>query len=154
MNRVRTSPGAGRLRRGLAVCLALLVAGCSSRGTVSGTVTYRGKPVPSGNVTFVPERGPAVTAVIDGGKYTAENVPAGPAKVAVTSVSVEVSSGFAKHMQPPKDAPIPPEARQALEAGAQIKKGIDLPANYADPDKSGLSLKVTGGPQAHNIDLK
>ncbi len=154
MNRVRTSPGARRLGRSLAVGLALLLAGCNSRGTVSGTVTYQGKPVPSGNVLFVPEHGPTVSAVIDDGKYTAEKVPAGPAKVAVTSAGVEVSSGFVKQMQPPKDAPIPPEARKAMEAGAPIKKGIDLPANYADPDRSGLTCTITGGAQTHNIDLK
>jgi hypothetical protein len=151
MNSARVAP---RWGGGLAVCLALLVAGCSSRGTVSGTVTYQGKPLPSGTVTFIPERGPAVTAVIDEGKYTAEKVAAGPAKVAVASVSVEVPPGFVKHMQPPKDAPIPPEARKALEAGAQIKKGVKLPENYADPDKSGLTYTVTGGPQTYDIDLK
>jgi hypothetical protein len=136
------------------VCLALLLAGCSSTGTVSGTVSYKGKPVPAGSVLFVPAHGPAVTAVIDDGKYTAEKVAAGPAKIAVTSFSLEAPAGFVQHMQPPKDAPIPPEARKALEAGAQIKKGIKVPEDYADPDKSGLTYTVTGGAQTHDIDLK
>jgi hypothetical protein len=154
MNRARASLAGPRPGRGLTVCLLLLLAGCSSKGTVSGTVTFQGKPLPSGNVMFVPEHGPAVSGIIDDGKYTVEKVPVGPAKIAITSAVTEMSSGFMKHMLPPKDAPIPPEARQAMEANAQVKKGIKIPEDYGDPDKSGLTYTVTGGAQTHDIPLK
>jgi hypothetical protein len=154
MNGKRAPLCVPRLGRGLIVCLVLLTAGCGSRGTVSGTVTYKGAPIPSGNVTFVPEKGGAVTAVIEDGKYTAENVPAGPATIAVTSVAGNARSAFmSKRMTPPKDAPIPPEARKAFEGG-QGKKGIEIPERYNDPNQSGLTCTVRGGPQTHDIDLK
>ena len=71
---------------GLMLCLA--VAGCSSDesgATISGTVTVDDQPAQEGYVTFVPvdgmsqrEAGPIVN-----GKYTATNVPVGPAKVEI-----------------------------------------------------------------------
>jgi hypothetical protein len=146
---------AARLARGLTVCLFLLSAGCGSKGTITGTVSYQGKPLPSGSVMFVPQTGTPVTATIDDGKYTVEKVPTGPAKIGVTSVNFDAPSGqMAQMMMPPKDAPIPPEARKAMEARGQGKKGIKIPENYGDPEKSGLTHTVTGGQQVHDIPLK
>ena len=45
--------------RGLLICTALcLLAGCDSEpplAQISGTVTFKGKPIPAGNVTFTPD---------------------------------------------------------------------------------------------------
>jgi hypothetical protein len=149
---------ASRLERGLTVCLALLLAGCGSKGTISGMVTYQGKPIPSGNVTFFPANGAPVVATISDGKYTAEKVAAGPARVAVVSISGDPggssAAGRMMDAKPPPDAPMPEEARKVFEGKGRIKKGIRIPANYSDPDKSGLTCTVTGGSQTHDIDLK
>lgn len=62
----------------LGAVLLPVVAGCSDGGIprfqVSGTVNYMGKPVPSGKITFQPDRstgnqGPSSTALITEGRY-------------------------------------------------------------------------------------
>jgi hypothetical protein len=67
-----------------------LVAGCGGgdqTGEVSGIVTYDGKPVESGGITFSPEKGPTAGGVIKDGKYTA-TVAVGPAKVSITGSKI------------------------------------------------------------------
>jgi hypothetical protein len=68
-----------RLRLILAVCALAMVVGCSKqsgppRYTVSGTVTFRGEPVPMGTIAFEPDtsqgnRGPAGYADIVNGRF-------------------------------------------------------------------------------------
>lgn len=58
----------------LVVCLLSLIAGCADDGkfAVSGSVTYKGQPVPSGEIRFTPDKGnkgPMVLARIKDGKY-------------------------------------------------------------------------------------
>lgn len=63
-----------------------LVAGCGGGGgEVSGTVTYDGKPVEQGSISFVPAdgKGPTTGDAIKDGKYTVHKVPAGTAKVII-----------------------------------------------------------------------
>jgi len=72
------------------VGVTLLAAGCGSKATITGTVTYQGKPIPQGYIVFYPDSGarPVNAPIIDG-KYTAEQVPTGPAKVSITSLYME-----------------------------------------------------------------
>src|SRR4051794_18548545 len=53
------------------------VLGCGGSGSVSGSVTYDGKPLPGGNVAFVSAQGgPTLSATIDsGGNYTIGKIP-------------------------------------------------------------------------------
>jgi hypothetical protein len=58
----------------VAVFLAVtwLLAGCGGNYQISGTVTYKGKPVPVGSVYFMPDEGRSgrsVNATIENGKY-------------------------------------------------------------------------------------
>jgi hypothetical protein len=153
------------LLRGLTLCLVLASVGCGSKGTVSGKITYNGKPLPSGTVTFVPEKGSVVTAAIVDGKYTAEKVPTGPAKILVTSVSGgnEGRASFANQGKNammnqmkniPEDAPIPPEARKSLAGGNPARNGLKIPTRYNDTDKTDLKYTVKSGNQDHDIELK
>src|SRR5690349_13504580 len=69
---------------------AALVAGCGGGeqfGEVSGTVSYDGKPVEDGAITFVPDKGPTAGGGIKDGKYSAK-VPVGPAKVSISAGKV------------------------------------------------------------------
>lgn len=141
--------------------LAIPAVGCGSKATVTGTVTYKDKPIPSGTILFAPDSGaPSVNAPINDGKYTAERVPTGPAKVSITSVYTEGEAQFmAKKMGgkmgPPKDAPIPPEARKAFEEeSTQLKKGIKIPDQYGDPATSGLTFTVKSGRQTKDFKLE
>ncbi len=64
---------------GMLVLGMLLIAGCGAEKssdvyTVSGEITYDGKPLPKGNISFEPDasksnQGPGATAEITDGKY-------------------------------------------------------------------------------------
>jgi hypothetical protein len=81
---------------------ALLSEGCGKpKGSVSGQVTYNGKPLKTGFVTFVPEKGPAVDSPIDGeGNYHVKNVPVGTAKIGVRSEAAANSEAMGQVKNP------------------------------------------------------
>jgi len=126
-----------------------LAAGCAKpKGSISGKVTYQGKPLTTGFVTFTPEKGPAVTSPIDGeGNYRVEKVPVGAAKISVTAVSGTNTESLRK-VSNPKD---PKEMMKALKPEST---GLKIPLTYNDPDQSGLTYTVQQGPQEHDIQLK
>lgn len=139
----------------------LWAAGCGgSGGTVTGTVTFKGEPIPSGNVMFYPDSGaPMVTAPIMDGQYTAEKVPTGSAKVAITSMFFEgqPSSPMMNPNMRNKTVPskaVPPEAQKAFEESTQMKKGVKIPERYLDPKQSGLTYTVKSGKQTKDFQLE
>jgi hypothetical protein len=145
----------------LLFCL-LLLTGCSSKGTVSGRITYQGKPIPQGIVLFVPEKGQSITGTITDGQYQVKGIVSGTAKIAVQTPKANVSkaptgSGQVKGKEIPKDAPLPPGIDPSIfDFNAQISqvKSTSIPEKYGDPEKSGLTCTVKGGAQEHNIELK
>jgi hypothetical protein len=74
-------------------CLVLgLVLGCSAdakHGTVTGTVSFDGQPLKSGNIRFDPADGHTATAdaMITDGKFSA-TVPPGDKRVSITAPKV------------------------------------------------------------------
>lgn len=127
-----------RLAGGL-VLLALLplVAGCGRGwGQISGTVRYKGKPLPMGTITFYDEVNRAEFSLIDSdGKYTVNKVAAGKAKITVT-------------------APMPifmPGDTKLPKRLAKMPKGF--PIRYADAEKSGLVRDIQRGSQTIDFDL-
>jgi hypothetical protein len=137
------------LRAALLGLLGLALPGCGSRpkGTVSGTVTYKGELVPSGTVAFYgPDDQVASAAIGPDGTYSASGVPLGDVKVTVTT-------------PPPPD----PNAAERLkknpmiqERGIVIKqeKVVSVPRKYNLPGTSGISLTVTQGSQPFDVPLK
>ena len=122
-------------------------------GEVTGTVTYEGKPIPWGRVTFLGQSGrrrPA-SGMIKNGVYVVKNCPLGPAKISVESLPAKkiemprnpegITKGF--KIPPPADVP-PPEV---------IGKYVPIPADYGNSDSSGLTFKVGWGSQKHDIAL-
>lgn len=107
--------------------------GCSSSGDlptaqVKGKVTYKGKPVTSGTVMFVPDKGPAATGEIDKdgtyllGTYDIDDgAVLGWHKVAITAL--EDIGGLL------------PEQPKALPAPT-------VPAKYLSQETSGLRVEV------------
>jgi len=80
---------------------ALAVAGCGrSSGTVTGTVTYKGKALKGGSVVFIPPAGgqaATVSAQIgEDGTFTAEKVPVGDVKVTVDTSYLKPARGPAQ----------------------------------------------------------
>jgi hypothetical protein len=147
-------------------CLAVLaLSGCGpSVGSISGKVTYQGKPISGGKVTFLTSDQKVRTAPIGSdGSYSIDKVTVGPAKIAVEppiplgpmippgadpSKPGGMASSKPVGMDPSKfDAPAgaapPPEVKE-----------VPLPPKYKDAEKSGLTYTVVQGKQQHNIELK
>jgi hypothetical protein len=149
--------GRSSVSRLLAVVAAGLLlggAGCARFGAVSGKVYYRGKPLTGGMVHFYGPHGSVETSPIaaDGG-YTVRRVPAGPAKVAVSTPAVgyiNIHGGkppvVPGEKTPPHDSghpsmPLPPAVTV-------------IPTRYADPEQSGLTFEVQPGDQEHDVRIE
>ena len=127
-----------------AALLLLGVGGCSSRLVkVSGRLTYKGEPVPSTLVTFLPDNGSRASKGLtdDNGnftlRYSREEVGAtrGPCTVLLTYyVSNEEELGQIK-----------PKASKELKA---------VIAKYGDPTKSPLHYEITKNGQFFEINLE
>jgi hypothetical protein len=142
-----------RMRRGSALlCVLLLLpwaSGCGdkAKGVVSGKVTYQGKPLANGTVTFVPEEGaPQHAEIKSDGTYRMTHAPMGLVKIGVESRASQESSA-------PKKMPRNPEDYGKLEKAMTGKDSL-IPEKYADPNQSGLTFTVKKGQQKHDIDLE
>jgi hypothetical protein len=163
--------------------LFLPAVGCApGKSPVSGTVTLDGKPVNAGTIVFVPAKGAAVSAQIQDGKYSAENVPQGDLKVSVDNRDIKIAVEEAQKFKRPgtgKETPsrlgpgakipanpsMPPEAKAAMEkqqhemaeSAKQTKEMIakyrPIPEKYWDPNTSGLTCKVGKGPNTFDVPL-
>ncbi|ASV73943.1 hypothetical protein THTE_1341 [Thermogutta terrifontis] len=88
----------------LLICAAIgclvLFQGCGKndprKNRISGTITYRGQPVPAGSITFIPDAskgnsGPAVTIQFENGRYDSRTSGVGhiggPHKVRITGLT-------------------------------------------------------------------
>jgi hypothetical protein len=121
--------------------LVLAVAGCGSAATLSGKVTYRGRPVTSGTVIVLQADGTAKSWVIEpDGTYTVQGIKRGRVKIGVLS-------------------PHPARARSVLKSAkkqgkAKAEGWFPLPAAAGDPEKSGLACDVTAAQVQFDINLK
>jgi hypothetical protein len=137
------------------VALTLLaLVGCGGNtGTVTGKVSYKGQPVPGGNVVFTnadqskTERAP----IQSDGTYTSSQIPVGE-----MLVGVEPPPQGPRAKMPPgaKMPDLPPDspgmANYAGGGGAQV----DIPASLQNPKTSGYTTTVSRGSQTFDIDLK
>jgi hypothetical protein len=130
-----------RLVGGLVLCILLpLLAGCGRGwGNVSGKVTYKGQALPKGTITFFDETNQAVSSGIGAdGSYAVSKVAAGKVKIAVALPMPIFMAG---------------DKEGAARAAAERKKLPNLPARYADYEKSGLDREVKRGDQTLDLDL-
>ena len=123
----------------LAIVLMGGIGGCGKAGgkklsAVQGTVTYKGQPLDKGTVSFMPvPKGTTSSGEISNGKYRLstyqkdDGVAAGSYKVAVI----------------------------AWEQEPDMKTGGKpaIPKKYFDAEKSGLTAKVSEGPQQIDFEL-
>jgi hypothetical protein len=139
----------------------LLSLGCGGgpKGDVSGKVTYLGKPLPGGAVTFFGAENRVVgsSSVSAEGDYSMVKVPAGPVKITVTVMDVPVQFSKDKGNIAGK-VPSPPEgANPELPKWKPQQRSpnpVSIPAKYKMPDQSGLTYTVQPGKQEYSIDLK
>ncbi len=147
-----------RPRRAIVAGLGLLVIfGCGGDGlgkryTVSGRVTYKGAPLPSGTITFLPEDSkarPAAGTITDG-NYTLTTLSpddgAFPGKYQVTVVSKDVDSSAINTA---------PNSLNRLKkvAAVNLTAKSRVPAKYELPTTSGLAREVLPQPNKFDFDL-
>lgn len=131
---------------GLMIGLAL-ASGCGPRAAkVAGKVTYNGKPVVTGSVTLKAVDGTIHQVGIkpDGTFEMEKLVPVGPAQVGVSSPDPKPSAralAGGDSRVPAGPPPPPPGA------------WFPLPAKFADPATSGVTIQVGSSPTI-DIELK
>ena len=106
------------LLRLTALALAIGLVGCAkgkapSYANISGTVTYNGKPIEKGQITFNFDGRPPTVADIVDGKYT------GQAMVGANKISIVAYRKAAKARE------LPPGAQKQVQAYMQMNKGGD-----------------------------
>jgi hypothetical protein len=126
------------------VVLALI--GCASKneGVVSGTVTYQGKALTMGTVSFLDSSNQwlASSRINKKGQYEIQSkVPAGPVKITVTTPGSSKAGGRGPN----------PGAKNKL--GEPFPQVIPIPAKYSSADSSGLTYTVKPGENNFDIDL-
>ncbi|MGE3803230.1 MAG: carboxypeptidase-like regulatory domain-containing protein [Gemmataceae bacterium] len=127
------------------VVLVCLLAGCSGKGNVTGTVTFQGEPLVFGTVMFEASDGSLRQGNIDAqGHYTITEVTPGTAKVSVSSRN-PASSDF-QLLRLEGEPPPPP---REVPAG-----WFPIPGKYETPATSGLEFSVQGGANTIDIELK
>jgi hypothetical protein len=120
-----------------AALLLALAAGCGGPRTVSGTVSYNGKPLTRGQISFVGSGGKSASGTINAdGTYVVTDVPAGEVTATVVSYYVEGEAKFG--LTPLKSAP-------------PMKSAI--PTKYNDPKTSGLVYLVDARKKTIDVEL-
>jgi hypothetical protein len=153
------SPSRGLPGWGTFLVLLALVAltGCGgSTSTVKGKVSYNGKLLKGGNVTFISTTSgkPSVSApIMEDGTYLATGVPTGKVKICVETLSLNPAG---KRTFPNYKPPGGQKAPGGLASSPEdmSKRYVEIPSAYSDADKTTLTCEVKGGTTEHNIELK
>ena len=125
--------------------LLLCVSGCSSKGTVSGKVTYKGNPVTSGSVSLIASDDIQYASDIGpDGSYSIPNVPGGPVRFFINSPNPNANMAF-------RNAPRDIRGENDLGGGGAAPPvvppppagWVQLPDKYSDPEKSELTGNVS-----------
>jgi hypothetical protein len=139
--------------------------GCGeSKGTVSGRVLYKDKPVPGGFVMFEPTQAghkPVTTELDAEGHYQVT--------VAAGEVRISVDNRELAPLPPPPPPPVlPPALPGAIPPGAKLDQPhgpdksaakphagryVEIPPKYYQTDTSELKYTVKSGSQTHDIKL-
>jgi hypothetical protein len=151
MNTRLTLAGWFRLGGGILVAaLAAIPGACTpATGTVSGKVTYKGKPLTSGTVVFMGDKNVTAQSPIDSeGRYSLK-IAAGPAKITV-AVPTPVSVPAGQRMMDPSKMGA---SDKTVEKSKPSEKPVRIPAKYTDPSGTPLTYTVQSGNQEHDINL-
>lgn len=142
-----------RRRAGVAAVIAavsLLASGCQpATHTVSGRVSYCGKPVTGGSVVLFGEDDRVYTGLISpDGRYTIPNVPAGRVRVTVRAHTT-APVGF--RVGRPQPAAV--NGPTGAAGGPPPPPVATIPERYSVPEESGLVFAVEGTADTFDITL-
>lgn len=121
---------------------ALSLVGCKSgsgpAGEVSGKVTFEGKPVTEGTVTFQSDAGTGDEGTLNAeGAYSLKRpLPTGDYKVFIL---------------PPVVKSVDPKTRRTV---SDLKPMPDIPEKYRSQATSDLKAKIEPGKNVHNFEMK
>lgn len=126
----------------IGMAVLFLIAGCGGTqpkpATVSGKVSYKGVPLTFGTIEFHGPAGKKSAASIDpDGSFRMVDAPIGD-----NTVVVKVPDSLPK---PPPGTPDMPVVNVKL---------VPIPAQYADPARSGVKQTIAAGSSTVTIDLK
>jgi hypothetical protein len=140
-------------------CLALgLLAGLPGCGgnrpnyqqnaEVTGTVTFKGKPLPGGKISFVTVVGGLANSgtINEDGTYKVE-APVGQVQISIDN------RVFRKHGAGHEPMLKRPGAEE-LVTGPAKGRFVAIPTKYYNPGESGLTYTVEPGSHTHNINLE
>jgi len=150
--------------RPLAICLVfpltcLLTTGCGSNrlatARVAGVVTWNGKPVEAGTITFYPEKGrPASGRIQPDGSYTLTTFNAGDGAIlGAHRVTIEATAVTSAEPSPKSSDE---EVRQVLSGTSHRGKPAVrwlAPKKYSSLETTPLTAEVKPGPNTINFDL-
>lgn len=140
----------------------VLLMGCTSKrstnGSISGKLTYNGKPVNGALLRLIPasKEGEEVRIpVTQEGTYSSTGVPAGDYKVVIqgTQLPPDVEKTM-KQMPKGMDPAKAEEMKQKFQQSHQEVPTIPFPNKYKKADTTDLKWTITQGKQELNLDLK
>jgi len=135
-----------------ALVCTLMVVGCR-KGTLTGNVSYKGKPVTSGTVTAYDEDGTAHQGTIsEEGNYSIDGIPKGTIRLTVTSPDPNAGQAIPKDADKERVAKMR-EHKANQDQGTPVKGWRKLPAKYSELSTSDLTFEVKGGTNTYDIPL-
>jgi hypothetical protein len=140
----------------IGLLLVAMLVGCGPRrpkmGVVSGTITYKGRPINGAALLLYPTNDPAGTSIVipvdQEGAFRIADVPLGEYKIAVEG-SAGAQQADLKNIPPDKLA----EVKEKL-GPMNTPKTIDFPDKYKNPKTTDLKCTVTEKDQTLNLEMK
>jgi len=151
-------------------CFAALVlctvVGCGHEpptAVVTGTVTFKGEPLPMATIMFFHDKDIVGNGPIRDGAYRLERVPTGPVGIAIVSIesskSRTIPTGMPAHRQRMYEKAqelgyASSEPAKKSDGKQDTPKSVRIPTKYNSAQNSGLTLNVVAGQQNHDIELQ
>jgi hypothetical protein len=149
------------VRLGLLLLLVVtLMVGCGQKSNapaqVSGKVTYKGQPVPGGDLAFHSQNGVAHTFLKPDGTFDLAELPTGTMKVTVDTEFLNTSTHRPAYpgSQGKGGSTMDPSKMQG-GAPAKVSSGeyMKIPQKYANPNTTDLTVTIQAGKNSHDFVL-
>lgn len=135
---------------GLAVIILTAIFAGQGRATVSGRVSFQGKPVIWGSVVVVGQDGRTAAGRIEAdGTFKVENAATGAVSVAVVSRDPLVQN-WASNIKATRARPT---SKSFSASPVDRKQWFPLPTHFEDPHSSGVTLRLRSGDNQNDLHL-